>query len=88
VTPLEEQLRAGAVDLCDLVLDPEGYPEWSSAIESTPLEALLAAEPEIGERNTARVIRTGQVRAEDTLATLDAEQRTWLAEMILRTFAC
>jgi SAM-dependent methyltransferase len=83
VTALEEQLRAGAVDLCGLVLDPDGFPEWRAAIDSTPLEALLKSDPEIGERNAARVIRTGQIRADDTLADLDIEQRSWLAEMIL-----
>jgi SAM-dependent methyltransferase len=82
-TTVEEQLRSGAVDLCDLVLTPERFPEWRSAAESMPLEALLRAEPDIGELNAARVIRTGQLRPEDTLGGLDDERRDWLAEMVL-----
>ena len=83
VTALEEQLRAGALDLCDLVLNPDRYPEWRSVADSTPLEALLVAEPGIGERNAARVMRTGQVRPDDTLGMLDDERRAWLGEMVL-----
>jgi SAM-dependent methyltransferase len=80
---IEEQLRAGALDLCDLVLTPDRFPEWRSPAESTPLEALLVAEPDIGERNAARVLRTGHVRPEDTLGDLDSERRAWLGEMVL-----
>jgi SAM-dependent methyltransferase len=83
VNALEEQLRAGALDLCDLVLNPGRFPEWRAVADSTPLDALLVAEPGIGERNAARVIRTGQVRPDGTLGMLDDEQRTWLGEMVL-----
>ena len=82
-TTLEEQLRTGALDLCDLVLTPDRFPEWRSAADSTPLEALLLAEPDIGELNAARVIRTSQLRPEDTLGGLDDERRAWLAEMVI-----
>jgi SAM-dependent methyltransferase len=83
VTGLDEQLRAGALDICDLVLTPDRFPEWRSVAESTPIETLLVAEPDIGERNAARVLRTGQVRPDDTLGTLDSERRAWLGEMVL-----
>ena len=83
MTDLVEQIRAGAVDLADLVLAPDHFPEWRSAADSTPLETLLVADPDIGERNASRVVRTGQVNTDDTLGMLDSERREWLGEMVL-----
>jgi SAM-dependent methyltransferase len=82
-TALTEQLRIGALDLCDLVLTPDRFPEWRSAAESIPLEALLVAEPDIGERNANRVLGTSQLGPGDTLGGLDDASRAWLAEMVL-----
>jgi SAM-dependent methyltransferase len=80
---LTEQLRNSGVDLCDVLLTPERFPEWSSVADAIPVEDLLLADPDIGTRNAPRVLRTGQIRGDQPLGELHAERRIWLAEMVL-----
>ena len=80
---LKRELEVGGVDLCTLLLNPEHARQWREAADSSSVEMLLLAEPEIGSENAARVLRDSQIESDAVLRELGAEQRAWLGDMVL-----
>jgi SAM-dependent methyltransferase len=80
---VEEKLRSGEVDLCALIAGPERFGELGRAAEAMRVEALLAADPKLGDGAPGDgAWRRLAVDRDASLADLDPDQRAWVADMV------